>query len=118
MPDIDSVGKCRDLIPLALLKSRDFERLASDHSADGDQHAGADEADDQIGDRPAKGHVEHNGQDEIEGDGAHDAQENVHHEPHIAAHEPLCQPACEAADQDCAEYTYAVQIHRLFSIIV
>src|SRR6185312_10756733 len=87
-------------------------RLALQHPADGDEDAGADEADDHIGNPARETEIERR-QYRVQDHRTDDAENDVHQEPHIALHELFRGPARYTADDDRGNPPYAVYVHFL-----
>jgi hypothetical protein len=46
---------------------------------------------------------------------ADNAERDIHDQSHVTLHELLCQPACDAADDDGCDPTHSIVFHRLIS---
>jgi len=86
--------------------------LALQHPADGDEDTCADEADDEIGDPALEPEMERR-QYRVQDHRAHNAEDDVHQEPHIALHELFRGPSRDTADDDRGYPPYTVYVHFL-----
>jgi hypothetical protein len=102
----------------ALPQSIACDRLSPDGATESDQDACPDEANDQVDENAGAGVDAEHAQQEVQQRSTDDAENDVHEDAVIALHELFREPTRDAANDDCAQQSHAVQIHDPISFSI